>query len=377
MVETLLVLSFWTAGVTAAVVVWNLALFRKLPKTANTGSASVSVLIPARDEETNIGEALRAVLGSESVDLEVLVLDDGSRDRTAAIVEEIRRTDSRVRLLEGGRLPEGWCGKQHACWQLAQAAKLDYLCFLDADVRIGSDALSRMCEHVRRKRLDLLSGFPRQTTVTVSERLLIPMIHFVLLAYLPVWAMRRFQRAGFGVGCGQLMFARREAYFAAGGHAAIRTTLHDGLKLPRLFRQAKLRTDIFDATDTAVCRMYRGAAEVFGGLGKNATEGMAAPSRIWIFSLLLFGGQVLPFLLTIYLALASRFDTDMTAEAAAGSTFALASRLLITARFAQPWDSAVLHPVGILGLLAIQWYALFRSFLRKPFSWKGRRYAST
>jgi glycosyltransferase involved in cell wall biosynthesis len=377
MLDTLASVVFWVAAVTAALLAWNLFLFRRLPRTGS--AASVSVLIPARDEEANIESAVRAVLASESVDLEVLVLNDGSTDRTAAIVEEMARSDARVRLLRGAALPSGWCGKQHACWQLAQAARLDYLCFLDADVRLSPAALARMTKQTRRQQLDLLSGFPRQVTVTFAERLLIPMIHFVLLAYLPVWAMRRFQTAGFGVGCGQLMLARRSAYFHAGGHAAIRTTLHDGLRLPRLFRAASLRTDIFDATDAAVCRMYRGAAEVFAGLGKNATEGMAAPSRILIFSFLLVSGQVLPFLLLFFTLIAGpgRVSQVATLNVFVATLLVLIGRALITARFGQPWDSALLHPAAVLVLLWIQWRALFRALSGRPMSWKGRRYAST
>ena len=92
--------------------------------------------------------------------------------------------------------------------------------------------------------------------------------------------MRRSRHPAYGAGCGQLFLARREAYETAGGHAAIRATLHDGVKLPRAFRAAGLRTDLFDATDVASCRMYRNAGEVWRGLAKNATEGLAAPGKI-------------------------------------------------------------------------------------------------
>src|SRR3546814_3618215 len=77
--------------------------------------------------------------------------------------------------------------------------------------------------------------------------------------------------------CGQLIAVRRAAYERAGGHAAIRSSLHDGLTLPRAFRRCGLRTDLFDATEIASCRMYEGARAVWAGLSKNATEGMSTP----------------------------------------------------------------------------------------------------
>lgn len=83
---------------------------------------AISVLIPARNEEQAIGEAVRAALANEGIELEVIVLDDHSEDRTAAIVEHWTARDKRVRLISKPVLPAGWCGKQHACWVLAQEA---------------------------------------------------------------------------------------------------------------------------------------------------------------------------------------------------------------------------------------------------------------
>ena len=94
-----------------------------------------------------------------------------------------------------------------------------------------------------------MSGLPRQETGSWLERLVIPLAHFLLLGYLPMFAMRWFRHPAFGAGCGQLFLARKSAYQAAGGHDAIRSSRHDGLMLPRAFRRAGLRTDLCDATD--------------------------------------------------------------------------------------------------------------------------------
>src|SRR5262249_61852699 len=99
----------------------------------------ISVLIPARNEERGIVAAVESALASEGVSLEVIVLDDHSEDRTAALVEGLARRDSRVRLVPAPPLPEGWCGKQHACHVLAGCACHPLLAFLDADVRLAPD----------------------------------------------------------------------------------------------------------------------------------------------------------------------------------------------------------------------------------------------
>lgn len=355
----------------------NLRLYAPPPRAAflETGRPAVSVLIPARDEEAVIGAAVEAALASRGVDLEVVVLDDGSRDRTAEIVAGIAARDPRVRLETAPPLAPGWCGKQHACATLARRARRPVLAFVDADVRLTPDGLARAAAFLEASGAGLASGVPRQETETFLERLLIPLIHFILLGFLPMARMRRDLHPAYGAGCGQLFLAQRDAYERAGGHAAIRASLHDGLALPRAFRAAGIATDLFDATDVAVCRMYRSAGEVWRGLEKNATEGIASPGRIVPATLLLLAGQVLPpLLLALAVAGAVALGAGWVALAATG--VALAPRLAAVMRFRQPLDGALLHPLAILIFLAVQWTALGRRLLGRPAAWKGRRYAA-
>lgn len=352
--------------ISAGLFLWNLLLFRRAPQTSGSSCPGISLLIPARNEESAIGAAVEAALASTGVDLEVIVLDDASDDATATIVRGIAARDSRLRLETAPHLPSGWCGKQHACHVLSQLASHQLLCFLDADVRLQPDALARMARLLQNSEADLVSGFPRQETGTFLERLLVPQIHFVLLCYLPLIFLRLTRHPAFAAGCGQLMLVRREAYVRAGGHAAIRSTLHDGLRLPAAFRNAGLRTDLFDAADAATCRMFRTSGEAWRGLGRNAVEGMAAPLRLPVFTLLLFGGHVLPFVLV--------FTGSLYAVAACALAWGI--RLAAAFRFRQPADSALLHPVGVMALLILQWTALVRHLRRVPASWKGRAYAA-
>ena len=325
---------------------------------------AVSVLIPARNEAANIGAAVAAVLANGAIPLELLVLDDGSTDGTAAILAGI--ADPRLRVISGPALPAGWSGKQHACAVLAQAAQHDLLVFTDADVRLAPDALVRMAGFMERHpAVGLASGFPRQIVRTWSEQLLLPLIHFLLVGFLPIAAMRRSLSAALGAGCGQLFIARRDAYAKAGGHAAVRASLHDGLTLPRAFRRAGQMTDLFDATALASCRMYGSAAELWAGLGKNATEGMARPVALVVWTVILFGGQVLPLVLML---------AAPSTPAMAALVLGIGLRLVLAGRFHQPDVSAVLHPVGILALLTIQWVALLRRAGGKPSLWRGRAY---
>ena len=334
---------------------------------------AVSVLIPARNEAHSIRAAVTAALASQDVTLEVVVLDDHSEDETASIVRQMAAHDSRVRLETAPALPPGWCGKQHACAVLAHLAAHPQLVFVDADVRLAPDALARMAAFLQSSGADLISGVPHQETGTFAERLVIPLIHFLLLGFLPLHRMRASRHPAYGSGCGQLFMARRDAYEKMGGHAAIRASLHDGLTLPRAFRQAGLMTDICDVTRLATCRMYRGFTELWHGLAKNATEGLAAPATIVPATVLLLGGQVIPVLLFTY-GLLAPVSTAGRVLACLAVAAAYYPRIGACLRFEQSWRGALLHPCGILLLLSIQWYALGRAVMGRPAVWKGRPY---
>lgn len=357
-----LLLAALYAGMTFA----NLRAYRPPPPPGPI-PPKVSILIPARDEEANIGPALACVLASERLEFEVVVLDDGSTDRTAEIVRAAAATDPRVRLVQGAPLPPGWVGKQHACWQLSLAARHPLLVFLDADVRLEPEAVARLAAFA--EGLGLVSGFPRQVTVGLGERIVIPQILVVLLGYLPLQMARAAPTdPRFAAAIGQVLLVTRAAYEASGGHAAIRATIHDGLRLARAVRAAGFGTDLCDLTGLATCRMYSSWRDLWAGFSKNAREGMATRRALPVWTLLLGGGHVLPFLLLPFaggLALGLAACAAALVWAASGAT---------AARTRAPWVSVLLHPVGVLVTLAIQWNALLAGPRRRPAVWRGRSY---
>ncbi len=377
------------ASVPAGLFCVNLLLYRAPGAVGGGKVPRVSVLIPARNEAAGIAACVESVLASAGVEFEVVVMDDASTDGTGEIVRALAARDARVRLEQAPALPKGWNGKQHACWALAHAARYEVLCFVDADVRLEAEAVARMAAFLVRSRCTLVSGFPRQVTETWLEKLLLPLIHFVLLGFLPVARMRATTKPAYAAGCGQFLMVEREAYFASGGHAGIRETMHDGLRLPKLLREHGYRTDIADLTGLATCRMYRSASEVWFGLAKNATEGLGSPGRIGPVSALLVMGQVVPFLLGIWALLVlaiSVFFWALVTTVHPREVVTLFGTILLSmaaawlprwvgvVRFRQSALSALLHPVGIVVLLGVQWYALVRKAMGGAVTWKTRAY---
>lgn len=362
----------------AAMMKSNLPLFLRLPtvskkqRHAETTGNNVTVLIPARNEQAGIAACLESVLSSKWTKLEVIVMDDCSTDRTREICEEIAKRDARLKVMKGRELPMGWNGKQRACWQMALTASGDWLLFLDADVRLTDDAIARLVHTAHSGEIDLLSGFPKQLTGTWLEKLLIPLMHFLLLGYLPLNRMRASARPEYAAGCGQLFFARRTAYMTCEGHKAISNSRHDGIKLPRAFRKQRFKTDVFDATDLASCRMYHSGAQVVRGLLKNATEGIANPKTIWIFTILLTGASILP-TVSLMLGLYWHWDKWVMLGLAVATILSFVPRALAARRFQQSWLGVLFHPLAVLMFLCLQWLALLASLCGVQIAWRGRR----
>jgi GT2 family glycosyltransferase len=344
-------------------------LRRPLPSGADR---SVSILIPARNEERTIAASVDAALASYGVTIEVIVLDDGSTDATAAIVAARARHDPRLRLETAPPLPPGWKGKPHACHVLASLARYDHLLFVDADVTLAPDAAASLvaCD------ADLVSGVPRQRVVGLVESAVVPMINTLIYGYLPVGLMRsRSADVALTAACGQLMMIKASSYRACGGHESVAMAMHDGLQLARHVRRSGFTTDLVDATALAHCRMYETASQVWNGFSKNATEGMAKPVALPVWSMLLIGGWLLPLGLVIAGLLG-----------AAVPLFPLLVGLVVLqagVRIAQavkcrePLRALLLHPLGVVLTLAIQWTALIDYYRGRTVEWRGRAYQPT
>ena len=393
--ESFLISSVWIASIIPAVVfLRNFFRYATTLAPCKLGSSSksslssseknsqdagagpeLSILIPARNEVERLPGLLEDLHQQKTLkQIEIIVLDDESDDGTGELIERYSKLDSRIRRISGSLLPTGWCGKQWACWNLALQARGEWLLFLDADVRLNPGSVDSWLESANRSGIALVSGIPRQITITFLEKLCIPLIHFVLLSFLPIWRMRRSTHPSYSAGCGQWMLARSASYHEAGGHRAIASSMHDGILLPKTFRKAGYKTDLMDLTPEASCRMYNSGKEVWEGLMKNATEGVAAPGRIVPITVILLAGQVAPWVLLASLNLVS---SEWVPYVISGAFASILPRALAAWRYQQSWMSVLLHPVGILVFLAIQWTALTRFMMGRRIEWRGRGYPSS
>jgi hypothetical protein len=341
----------------------------------SAGAVAVTVCIPARNESANIEACVRSALACGGVDVEVCVYDDHSTDGTGDIVRRLAAEDPRVRIVPTVPLPDGWNGKMWGCDRMGRAARGAWVLFTDADVRLAPECLAETAAAAESLRCDLLSTVPRQITGSWAEDAVVPLIHYVLLGYLPMGRMRATLDPASSAGCGQFMFARREAWLAIDGYSRFRGTMHDGIRMPREFRRAGLRTDLFDGTALAQVRMYRGLGQTWRGFAKNAYEGLGSLALLVLVTALHVFGQVAAWAILVGSAIAAASGLSVTPApawiAAAAIAVQLAHRIVLRRAFGHSWRAVLLHPVGLAMLTAIQWHSLWLS-MRGRREWRGR-----
>ena len=230
---------------------------------------SLSVLIPVRNEEKNIGTLLGSLAMLPYEKAEIIVYDDGSTDSTAEVVNACARIDRRIRYISGDELPEGWTGKNHACHRLAAEAANEYLLFLDADVTVGEDLLKRAVSFAARHRLALLSMVPRQKMRSGGEKAVVPFMFRILLSLLPLFRVRRCRWTSFSAANGQMMLFHGETYRQYRFHEMVRDRLAEDIEIMRLVKRYRFRGDILIGRKEIECRMYRSYSEGVNGFSRN------------------------------------------------------------------------------------------------------------
>jgi chlorobactene glucosyltransferase len=230
---------------------------------------SVSILVPARDEEKRISACIQSLLGQDYPTYEIIVLDDQSSDDTAGILQRIGIDYPRLKILAGTPPPQGFTGKNWACAQLIQHAQGELLLFTDADTIFQPQALKEVVRAMLEEQADLITGYPRQLMESWGERLLVPFFLWAVVCFTPLWLAYRLRIPSLSNAVGQMMLFRRKAYQKVGGHAALGEVIVEDIALARNIKRAGLRWRVVNITDLISCRMYLGSQEAFTGFAKN------------------------------------------------------------------------------------------------------------
>ncbi len=329
----------------------------------------VSVVVAARNEEDALPATLDTLLAQTYPDLEVLVVEDGSTDRTKEVIDA---RAPRVRRVDPPPLPAGWTGKNWACWTGAREATGEWLLFLDADVRTVPTAVASVLDWAVRERADLASIAPRIETVGFWERVVLPFfVQLTLLVFRASHVNR--DRSKTAMANGQFWMTPRSTYFALGGHEAIRGTVQEDVAIARRFRSAGRRLRIAWAPRIAVTRMYRDRHEMFEGLLKNlsgrdhdAPHLAADVAGVTGFYLLPLG--LLPF------ALATGGNPVLLGLGAFLYVGLFGKHVAFSRSLGTPGRYGLLYPLAAGFFVVLFATGVGRHLRRRPVEWKGRPY---
>lgn len=251
------------------VVIVNFLLKQRLQKSKIQYSDLVSVLIPARNEEKNIGLLLDNLLNQSYNNIEIIVFNDMSTDNTAGVVLEKSISDKRIRIINSRVLPAGWLGKNYACHKLSVCARGKYLLFLDADVNIYNCCINNTIYMAEKYNLGLLSIFPKQKMVSLGERITVPVMNYILLSLLPLILVRITRYKSLSAANGQFMFFNSETYRKTIPHFKMKNKKVEDIEIARYFKSIGIKIACLTGDESITCRMYNCFKQAVNGFSKN------------------------------------------------------------------------------------------------------------
>jgi chlorobactene glucosyltransferase len=379
MLRGLLLLALAASGVVIVLLAINLAALPRLSLAARRARPrrwpSVSIVIPARNEERGLEVAVRSHLSQDYPDFEVVVVDDRSSDRTPEILAALAGQDERLRVVPGQEPPAGWLGKPHALRVGADASRGEWILFVDADVQYEPRCLREAVAYLESEGLDFLAFMPRFEMRGFWEHVLMPNVALTYLFGPAALANSpHFRWIAAGGGAGNLV--RRAVYEAIGGHAAIRSSVIDDVRLALLAKGAGFRCRGVRAEDRVSVRMYRGFREVCDGFTKNVAD--VFQGWVGVLATLLLVASTVSALLPAAALLAAALGaplgpTDVRIGAAA---FALgvAARLVVAGVLGHPIWTALTGPLMTAVWTWIFVRSAYRRLVRREVHWRGRRY---
>jgi chlorobactene glucosyltransferase len=371
---------------TSIVLTRNRISFRKLGDGSHNPHQTplVSVCIPARNEESVIRRCVDSVVNQTYRNIEVLILNDSSTDRTAPIVQKIIKNseNTNLSLIDGKPRPDGWLGKPWACDQLSKNATGSILVFIDADTWLEPKTISNLVQRFENDNLDALTVWPHQQLVSFWEKVVVPQVYYALFTLLPTmyvgrdprWMptfMRPYFRNSFVAGCGQFLAFKRECYVSIGGHHTVKNKIVEDVELAKSVKKNGFRYDMFHGNENVSCRMYTRHAEIVSGFRKNFLVGFNNNIPFFVASALL---HLLVFIAPVVFLGLGILSADIAVIALSLAAILIVFIQNIVLYTWNRWDPVfgLLHVLGVLWFQSLGILVLKDRILGRKAIWKGR-----
>ncbi len=332
----------------------------------------VSVCVPARNEERGIQACLESLLKQDYPNFEVIVVNDNSTDLTGELIKGL--IDSRLIVLDGEDLPEGWLGKPFALHQAYRKAKGEILLFTDADPVFEPGALRTAVYTMREQDLDALTLMPRAEFGSFWEKAVQPVIFGF------IGSLTRFRKVNSpdhltAMGFGAFLMFERSAYDLIGGHEGGKADVLEDVLIAKRLKKAGLKLLVADAKRLFSIRMYYGFREIWFGWRKN----MFLAMKRSVFRSLYYIFMVLAFVLTPYLVLGWNLVTGTgifwVGLSLFGVTMVSAALIKTCDEMGLDRRNAYLFPIGALVMAAIMINSMVQVLVFSRTEWRGRVYS--
>lgn len=358
----------------------NCLIFRdtssyKLPENIIRKPPLISILIPARNEEKNIRRCLRSLLRQDYPNTEIIVLDDNSSDNTAGIVGEYVKKNRNIKLINGLPLPSGWLGKSFACQRLSESANGKFLLFTDADTLHFKNSVSSAAAAMIINKMDAISVFARQITVSLHERMMVPFANYFLLTFLPLGLVLKSKNPLFCTAIGQFMMFKKEVYEKIGGHESVKKEILEDIHISKQVKRNGFRFMVFDGKNNFYCRMYKNLGEVIKGYSKVLSAVfdyniyLQTAVTILVFTFFLMPFIVLPLSIFIF-----DWPQIIINFIIAQIGIILTMKIVLTIRFRDRVVDIFLFPLSVIYLLMISVHSMVKCKSASGVYWKGRTY---
>jgi glycosyltransferase involved in cell wall biosynthesis len=240
----------------------------KFPPVDSKNAPHVSMIFAARDEQEKLPQALETFSTISYPNLEIIAVDDRSKDKTSAILDAAAKVNDRLRAIHIKELPQGWLGKPHALQKAYEASTGEWLLFTDADVRFSPDSLSRAMTLVQARSLDHLTLFGDVDRDGFWETVLLTFFGLAMhIAGDSHRVSNPNSRAYLGIGAFQLV--RRSAYEAVGTHKRLKMEVVDDMKLGKMLKLGGYRSCVGVAVGFLAVRWQSGFRNLIHGVTKN------------------------------------------------------------------------------------------------------------
>jgi len=330
----------------------------RTPKRTSELAETVAVIVPMRNEAENV-EGLVATLAAQEGSFHFYLLDDNSEDQTFELLQKFTNTDSRFTVIKGAVLKDKWIGKTWALQQLFEASKEEVLVSIDADVRLGNDAINKAVTAMNDARLDFVSPYPRQIAQSFAERLIQPLLQWSWLTTVPLRYAERSEQKSMAVANGQFFVVRRSALSSIGGYQSVKHAVIDDVFLARELVKNGSSGTVINGSEIAQTRMYASWSEIKVGYGKSLNQAFGSIVGAVFAVAFLIATSIAPLLIGL---LGNPYGW-------LGFAAIVSTRVLSAIKSRGSVLDSVLHPISVVALI----YLIAYSYLRRGrIQWKGR-----